>query len=110
MGENRTRPEGHRAQRINEDRRRPQKWPLEGLVDGDADLEAGVAGDRGERDSAAHLSDKAMDSVKAEPGTVADALGGEERLEDAGLNGFGDAGAVVTNFDEDFFSFANRAQ
>ena len=79
-------------------------------MDGDADLETGVAGDGGERDGATHLPDKAMDSVKAEAGTVADTLSGEEGLEDAGLNVFGNAGTVVTDFDEHLFTFANRAQ
>ena len=90
--------------------RRPEKAALEGLMDGEADLEAGIAGDGAERDGAAHFPDKAMDGVKAEAGAVADALGREEGLENAGLNVFGDAGTVVTDFDEDFFAFTNRAQ
>jgi len=63
---------------------------LQALVDGDADLEAGFAGDGVEVDGAAVFADDALDGVEAKAGAVADALGGEEGFEDVRLNVFGD--------------------
>src|SRR5882724_925206 len=78
---------------------------LQALVDGDADLEAGFAGDGVEVDGAAVFADDTLNGVEAEAGAVADALGGEEWLEDVGLNVFRNAGAVVDDFHQNVIAF-----
>src|SRR5579883_1795956 len=84
--------------------------PLQGLVDGDANLEARVAGDGGEGNRAAKLADNTMHGIEAETRAVADALGGEEGLEDARLNVFWDTGTIVGDFDDDFIALADDAE
>src|SRR5215470_5571580 len=78
-------------------------------MDGYADLEPRVPGNRREIDGAAHFPDETMNRVETESGAVAHALGRKKRLEDARLNLLGDTGAIVGNFNENIFAFARNA-
>src|SRR5437870_10822715 len=91
------RPGGGRLSRWS-DRLRPPG----GLVDGEEDPEAGVAGRRLDANVAVVTAyDDAVADVESEAGAPADVLGGEERLEDARPQLGRDARAGVANLDDD---------
>src|SRR5579863_3712508 len=60
-----------------------------------ANLEAGIAGDRNHIDCATMLADDAHGGVEPQPGPFAHALGSEERLEDVRLDVRGNAGSGI---------------
>src|SRR5262245_40922464 len=55
------------------------------------------------------LLDNPVDGVQPQSGTLALRLGGKERLEDAPLNFWRNAGAVISDFDQDVIGLGRRA-
>ena len=71
-----------------------------GLLQGQADLEAGSSWPAFDREKAAVHAHDALCGVESQAQTVPGSLGGEEWLEDAALLLFRNAWTVVLDFDE----------
>src|SRR5207237_7127092 len=78
-------------------------------LNGNAHLKMGVAGNGFDGDQAAHFLNDAVHHIETEAGAFAYALGGEKRLENAGLYFGWNARTVVDDFHEHVFIFARRA-
>src|SRR5215469_2907391 len=78
-------------------------------LNGNADLKTRLARNGLDADLASHILDDAVHNIEPKPGALADSLGSEKRLEDAGLNVCRNSRAVVGNFYEDKIVLARRA-